>query len=198
MFIFTSFGFRAPIIKEKLKAVLSDVATKTILIIPFAGFNSNKCADNEKSGLVEFGFTPENILVCRDKSSFNRVFDYIYVPGGDTFKLLNSVQNLDLMKCIKQFVDNGSVYIGVSAGAELATPNLEYVRYFEDNNYSIVDFKGLSLVNEVIIPHADQHQISEQFLNVIGDTQRNNYLSIANDGLVVYDLNEGIASIEFI
>lgn len=184
MLVFTSFGFRSSIVKEKLESVVKTHG-KTALIVPFAGYNSMNCAINEKNGLIDFGFNAQNVYVCDGRSAFDREYDYIYVPGGHTFKLLKEVQCLGLMSGLKMAVNNGATYIGVSAGAQLATPNLEYARVLERDNYLLSNYDGLSLIDSIIIPHADQHFISNQmhaFLGNIGDTR---VLRIANDEVAV-------------
>ena len=197
MLVFTSFGFRAPIVKEKLRDVI-DPKNKTILIIPFAGYNPISCALNEKNGLIDFGFKEDNIYICSDLSSFERAYNYIYVPGGYTFKLLSTMQSMQLMESVKRAVENGATYIGVSAGAELATVNLEYVRFLEDNNYSLVDYNGLSLVREIIIPHADQHRLSEQMRSVFDTKQSTHILRIANDEVAVCEFADGLSKTRII
>lgn len=197
MLVFTSFGFRAPIVEEKLRDVIA-TKNKTVLIVPFAGYDPVKCALNEKKGLVDFGFEEHNIYVCSDRSSFERSYNYIYVPGGYTFKLLSAMKSMNLMESVKRAVNEGATYIGVSAGAELATVNLEYVRFLEDNNYSLDDYEGLSLVKDVIIPHADQRRVPEQMSSVLDDEQRGSILSIANDEVVVCELSEGSIDIRII
>lgn len=197
MLVFTSFGFRAPIVKAKLRDVI-DTVDKTVLIVPFAGYDPVNCALNEKNGLLDFGFEEHNIYVCTDRSSFEMPYNYIYVPGGDTFKLLCAMKSMNLTESVKRAVNEGATYIGVSAGAELATVNLEYVRFLEDNNYSLDDYKGLSLVKDVIIPHADQHRVSEQMRSVLDDEQRGRILSIANDEVAVYETSEGSIDIRII
>lgn len=186
MLIFTSFGFRSPIVSEKLKGEL-ETKGKSVLIVPFAGFNEINCAAREKAGLCEFGFEEENVFICQSKESIDCTYDYIYVPGGDTFKLLKAVREKGLMEPLRNMVEEGSIYIGVSAGAELATQNLEYVKFLEDNNYSIDNFDGLGLVEDIILPHYDQRGIFDKLCCAsTGDVKRK-IVGINNDGVVIYD-----------
>ena len=197
MYIFTSFGFRAPIVREKLEGLL-DTRNKSVLVLPFAGFNTESCAENEKNGLVAFGFEAENVFICAGREAFARKYDYIYLPGGYTFKLLSAMQSLNIMETLRQAVIGGATYIGASAGAEVASSDLEYVKLFEDNDYSCTDFIGLSLVDEVIIPHSDQHRVSEEMHAFLGDARRRGFLMIPNDGVILYELTEGGCDIKFI
>lgn len=196
--VFSSFGFRSPIVRSKLNGVL-DFCEKSVLIVPFAAFSIDFCITHEKNGLVRFGFDEDNIFCCEGPSSFDREYDYIYVPGGDTFKLLKTLQDMNLLCHIRRAVDNGSIYIGVSAGAELATCNLEYVKNLEDDNFSIQDFGGLSLVDEMIIPHSDQRYIFDKIhCMMTSDKGDRRLMEIPNDGVVIFSVEEGRREIKII
>lgn len=107
MLVLTSFGFKSPLIRGKLSGVLP-VKGKTVLILPFAGVNIKACAEHESEGLVRFGYSPENIFICEDLHTLTRLnYDVIYVPGGNTFKLLKTVQNKGLMPALRNAVENG-------------------------------------------------------------------------------------------
>ena len=157
--IFCSYGFRSPVIGAKLAKVIERCENKTCVIIPFAGFDPEKTANLEKEALVSFGFLPQNITCADDMIGTP---DYIYIPGGDPFKLLQELKERDLLKKIKNAVNNGATFIGVSAGAYIATSNIGYVENLEDNNYSDGDLSALNLISENIICHYD-HYSYEQY-----------------------------------
>ena len=195
--IFTSFGFNSPIVSEKLQRCINP-AGKSVIVLPFAGFNEESTFLREKQGLVQFGFADECISLC-DKSNFAQFskVDYIYVPGGDTFKLLSYVKTNGMMEHIRHLVAEGAVYIGASAGAVLATSDLEYVTAVEDNNFSLCDFTGLGLCNNVIVPHFDQ--MSHSSINscrVLSDSSRR-MLYIKNCDAVVMHGSDA-ASIDYL
>ncbi len=73
------------------------------------------------------------------------------VGGGNTYLLLKRLKEKDLLRKIKERVDSGASYIGLSAGANIAGPNI-----LTTNDWNIVgttDFKSLSLVPFNINPH---------------------------------------------
>jgi len=187
--IFTSFGFYSPIVSEKVARILpqgDNLLEKTCFVIPYAGFNIENTFEREKKGLVGFGLNPEKVVFAQSWRDFEeQTPDYIYVPGGDPFKLLKLVRQNGMIEKIRKCVlDKQSVYIGVSAGVDIATENIEYVMQLEDNNEidEIKDesFKALNLIEECIICHYDHYsyatlkkckEISKKNVKTINDNQ---------------------------
>ena len=184
MLILTSFGFRSPIVREKLKDVIAPEG-KRILLVPYAGANIPVAAESEIQGLVEFGFSREMISACGDAGEAAE-FDYMYVPEGDPFKLLKTLQENGLLAWLKRIVRNGTVYIGASAGAELAVNDLEYVTLLDDRYGNITDYKGLGLVNDIVLPHADQRDTTVKMKCKAFCEKERSLLCIANDSAAVY------------
>ena len=190
MLILTSYGFRAPIVAEKLRNVV-ETKDKTVLIVPFAGFNNESCARRETEGLIEFGFKAENIFVYdKECAENNNKADYIYVPGGNTFKLLYEMKQCGAIEVIRNMVKNGSTYIGASAGAEVTTVDIEYVTILEDNNYDFEDYCALGFTDDIIIPHMDQrdHHLMSLCRRYADRTRL--AIGIANDRVHIYDADE--------
>ena len=161
--ILTSYGFKSPIICNKLRKIITNVKTARILILPFASFNSTVAALKEKEAAMKFGFDEENIYVMNKNNLSNiknNTFEYIYVSEGDTFKLLKSLKELDCMNYISNAVANGAVYIGVSAGAYIACANIDYVRQLEDNDYIDNNYSTIGLCDNLIICHYDMYGYS--------------------------------------
>ena len=190
MLILTSYGFRSPIVSEKLKNII-DPKGKTVLIVPFAGFNNESCARRETEGLIEFGFAADSIFVYdKEVPENNKRADYIFVPGGNTFKLLYEARQCGALEVIGRMVEEGSAYIGASAGAELATTNIEYVTMLEDNNYELESFDALGFIDDVVIPHSDQREIPQLLkANRLAEPKRMP-ACIGNGSVFVYERNE--------
>ena len=51
-------------------------------------------------------------------------YDVVYFTGGDTQYLLDRINNTGFNESLNNFVENGGVYVGVSAGSMVATNNL--------------------------------------------------------------------------
>ncbi len=96
--------------------------------------------------------------------SYNRIIlseafksDIIYLSGGNTFYFLKHLRDRKLMGKFKEFISNGGIVAGLSAGAILMTPNIitaSIPRFdCDDNEIGLKNFKGLSLVNFEFFPH---------------------------------------------
>jgi|GEM_PF-348366 len=188
--ILSSFGFNSPVMREKFAQVIrrtSQLKHKKCLIVPWAGYDALKTFEREKSSLVEFGFAPDLIKLAKDKNDF-LLFrpDYIYVTGGDPFKLLTTVRELGINSSIVDCVTNkNSVYIGVSAGADIASDNIEYVTLLEDNNYiNTNDFKALGLISKTPLCHCDRR--SPSLIKKCEEISTNPVVTIRDDELLVY------------
>lgn len=83
-------------------------------------------------------------------------FDVIYVNGGNTFYLLDWVRKSGFDQIIRQLLEEGKIYVGVSAGSIIAGPNIEVSGWdatWDKNVVGLKDLKGLSLVPFAVSPH---------------------------------------------
>lgn len=187
--IFSSFGFCKVIPAEKLALVIcrENLSEKNCFILPYAGFHVEKTFEREKKGLVDFGFSSERVHLLKSPEQLLEIRpDFIYVPGGDPFKLLDHVRTLGLRDAIQEAVlYREAVYIGVSAGADLATEDIEYVCRLEDNNYDRQYFSALDLIPEVILCHRDHYPYS--VLKECMEETEKEVITLRDDQVVLYE-----------
>jgi len=83
--------------------------------------------------------------------------DIIYVEGGNTFYLLKYVRESGFAKLVKEFLDRGGVYVGVSAGSMIAGPNIETAnwKHADRNIVGLKDLAAMNLAPFAIAPHID-------------------------------------------
>ena len=111
--------------------------------------------------MEEFGFSKSNVYVF-DHNQADRFksldIDVIYVSGGNTFGTMDKIRKCGFDKQIVEYVKNGVIYIGGSAGAHIVTKNIEHVLKYDDNNVGISDYNGLGLFDGVLICHYNYHR----------------------------------------
>lgn len=94
-----------------------------------------------------------------DKILFQEVMrsDAIHMAGGNTFYFLHSLRKAKLLPKLREFVKNGGVLTGLSAGAILMTENIDMAAYPEfdrdENMVNISNFSALKLVDFHFFPH---------------------------------------------
>ena len=106
----------APVIEK----FLGNRALK-IAFIPFASVNPDHeaYANNVRAALAAYRYTIQKVDYTNAVSIIESA-DAIMVGGGNTFKLLHDVYQLQLMELIKEKVKAGTPYIGWSAGSNIA------------------------------------------------------------------------------
>lgn len=95
----------------------------------------------------------ENKDTLYDK--LNKV-DIIWVNGGNIFYLLDQVRKSGFNQVIEKLLDEGKIYVGVSAGSYLACPNIESAKWKNISDPDIVglkDLTALNLVKLLVIAH---------------------------------------------
>lgn len=114
----------------------------------------------------------------------------LYVSGGNTFYLLQELKRKDLAPYIKNKVLDGMLYIGESAGAIIASENIDYVQFMDDKTMApdLTDYSALSLVDFCVVPHYEEfpfEQSAAKTIETYEDTL--NLLSINNSEAIIVD-----------
>ena len=132
--------------------------------------NEKATPEKIKSGKYEarvsaFGFQRKNIYVANyfDPEPFlNLDIDVIYISGGNTFGTMKLIRDSGLDKAIVNYVQNGVVYIGGSAGAHIATADISHVEKYDKDTFGLTDFSGLDLFHGILICHYTEERRSDQ------------------------------------
>ena len=136
-------------VEQQIKSFLG-YATK-ILFFPFALHDRDTYAAKAKARFEAMGYSFEAVHAVPDAREAIEQTDAIFVGGGNTFRLLKALQDLDLLDPIRRKVKDGAPYIGSSAGSNVAGPTIKTTK-----DMPIVQprsFDSLGLVPFQISPH---------------------------------------------
>lgn len=159
---------------------------KRVLFVPFAGGDYDAYAQKVRTKLQEFGYETDSLHEATDPVLAVKNAQSIFIGGGNTFRLLDRLYQLDLIKEIRNAVEFGTPYVGISAGTNVATVSIKTT-----NDMPIVyppSFMALNLVPFNINPHyLDTHP--EKYHGETREQRINEFHEI-NDSVVV-GLREG-------
>lgn len=84
--------------------------------------------------------------------------DVIFVMGGNTFEYLQRMRKTGLDKAVRNFVKNGGVYVGLSAGSYVVCPTIEMAswKHADRNAVGLKNLKGLDLVPFLLTAHFER------------------------------------------
>ena len=105
-------------------------------------------------------------------------YSFLFIGGGNTFRLLSEIKRVHMFEPIQEYLQNGGVAFGGSAGAIIFGENLESCALDDDNEVGLKDTKGFDVLNGVSflchftnrIPEHDQR--SEDYLLKISDHRK--------------------------
>jgi dipeptidase E len=126
-------------------------SAKTVLFFPFALHDRAGYAAKAQARFKEMGYTVTSAHAANDPLVAVAEADAIFIGGGNTFRLLKALQDLDFIEPIRRRIHEGAPYIGSSAGSNVAGPTIKTT-----NDMPIVQpptFDALGLVPFQISPH---------------------------------------------
>lgn len=148
-------------VTDLVKAAEPDLKGRAVTYIPTAAIAEEieGMAEEETRMLEDLGLTVDELEVStasretvREKLMKN---DMIFVGGGNTFFLLQELKRSGADQIIAQEVEKGKFYIGESAGAIAACPDIGYSAVMDvpDKAPGLTDYTGMGLVDFYVVPH---------------------------------------------
>lgn len=158
---------------------MTNKANPTFLFIGLASSFSDSYYDVMKGIYQKLGckttyLKKKNIINNPDivKNKINDA-NIIYMSGGDTTKLVNTLKEYKIDKLLIDAVNRGCILSGISAGA-IAISNSGLSDYLILNNISnkYAFTNGLNILNIDICPHADKQERTNDLKEIIKDTNK--------------------------
>ncbi len=122
-----------------------------VLFIPYALKDRDGYAAKARGAFAEMGYGLVSLHEASDPRQAIEDAEAVFCGGGNTFRLLKTLQELGLVALIRRRVLDGMVYAGASAGSNLACPTIRTT-----NDMPIVEpasLDALGLVRFQINPH---------------------------------------------
>ena len=135
--------------ESEIRSFLGD--RKRVLFVPYALFDRDKYAATAQQRFQKMGYELASVHAVANPAAAVNETEAIFIGGGNTFRLLKTLYDFDLIDAIRDRVSNGMPYIGSSAGSNVAAPTIKTT-----NDMPIVQppsFNALSLVSFQINPH---------------------------------------------
>ncbi|CAH1983676.1 unnamed protein product [Acanthoscelides obtectus] len=168
--------------------ILTDNNVSTVLFIPYAKRNHEEYLRLAEKPFKKWGFHIASIHT-QDPQKAIQEAEAIFIGGGNTFRLLKTLYELDLVKAInKRVLEEGVPYIGSSAGSNVATRSIHTT-----NDMPIVwppSLSALNLVPFCINPHFQDNPENSTHM---GETREDRILDYQEepDSSTVLGLREG-------
>jgi len=172
-------------VEEEIRDFLGRV--RTVVFVPYAMHDRQGYAMRTSDRFRAMGYALSSLHETSNPRRIVAEAGAIFVGGGNTFRLLKSLYDNDLLAVIRSAVEGGMPYIGSSAGSIVACPSLKTTK-----DMPVVappSFDALKLVDFQISPHyldPDPHSTH------MGETQEERILQFLEENVAtVVGLREG-------
>jgi dipeptidase E len=135
--------------ESEIRKFLGDV--KRVLFVPFALYDRDAYTSTAQQRFDKMGYELWSVHTALNPVQAVNDAGAVFIGGGNTFRLLKALYDLDLLDVIRKRVAAGLPYIGSSAGSNVAGPTIRTT-----NDMPIVQppsFDALGLVPFQINPH---------------------------------------------
>lgn len=169
----------------EIRTFLRDM--RNVLFVPYALYDRDAYAAMAQTRIERMGYTLGSIHKTIDPQQAVNNAEAIFVGGGNTFRLLKALYDTDVLKSIRQRVDEGMPYIGSSAGSNVAGPTIKTTK-----DMPIVQppsFDALGIVPFQISPHFQDPDPNSTHMGETQEERINQFLE-END-TPVFGLREG-------
>jgi dipeptidase E len=133
-----------------IAAFLGD-GVKRVTFVPYAGADWDGYAGVASAAFKSFGYEIESLHAAGSALQAVDGAQAFFVGGGNTFRLLKTLQDRELIAAMANLVRSGVPYMGASAGSNIACPTIKTT-----NDMPIVqprDFHALDLLPFQINAH---------------------------------------------
>jgi dipeptidase E len=172
-------GFRTP---ERIAFLTAQMrsffgAIDRLLFIPYALRDHDGYVRTMIERGIHAGYTLDGIHTHPDPIAVVREAPAVFVGGGNTFRLLDSLYRLGLLPVLRERVRAGLPYLGISAGCNVACPTIRTT-----NDMPIVQPPSLDALG--LVPfQVNPHYFTGQFFVKVGEGYQEHFGETRDDRL---------------
>jgi dipeptidase E len=126
--------------QQEIQEILG--CARRIVFIPYALADRTSYAKKATTRFEGLGYECKSIDEYQSPISALENADAIFVGGGNTFRLLKTLHEVGLVEAIRRRVEQGMIYMGASAGSNVAGPTIRTT-----NDMPIVEPPTLAALN---------------------------------------------------
>ena len=156
--------------KDILKRVETITQNRRLLFISTASEGEKgdlTWIDDDRKSLENHGFSVEKYTITgknqKEIAEKLKIVGSVCVGGGNTYYLLHQVRKSGFDQVITEFVKNGLIYIGASAGSLLAGTTVETSLDNPEVVPELTDYKGLNLIDVSIRTHWGNMEMQNRY-----------------------------------
>jgi dipeptidase E len=172
-------------VEEEIRNLLGPA--RLVLFFPYALHDRDGYAAKATERFAAMGYEMKSAHAAADPREAVAEADAIFIGGGNTFRLLKALQDLELIEPIRRRIRSGAPYIGSSAGSNVAGPTIKTTK-----DMPIVQprsFDALGLVPFQISPHFQDPDPTSKHM---GETQEERILQFLEENATpVLGMREG-------
>ncbi len=161
-------------VEEEIRELLGPA--RRVLFFPYALHDRDGYAAKARERFAVMGYELTSAHSAADPRKAVANTDAIFIGGGNTFRLLKALQDLELLEPIRERIRSGAPYIGSSAGSNVAGPTIKTTK-----DMPIVQprsFDALGLVPFQISPHFQDPDPNSKHM---GETQEERILQFLEE-----------------
>jgi dipeptidase E len=141
---------------------LSGKRRPKLLFVPTAGSDSEEYWEIGQKYLGSaLGCQAEPLFLIRERPSTAEIkekilgADIVYVPGGNTLKMMRLWRRLGVDRLLRTAYENGTVLAGVSAGSIcwFESGHSDSMSYYNPKSWKYINVRGLGLLRGIHCPH---------------------------------------------
>ena len=111
----------------------------SVLFVPFASSHPDAYATIMRDALASIGVRVTSLHQASDVARAVGGAEAVFVGGGNSFRLLRELRQMDVLNALRNIAAAGVPYLGASAGSNLACPSIRTT-----NDMPIVEVVSLS------------------------------------------------------